>query len=390
MIVEHLSLVDFRNYAEAELDLQPGTNLLVGRNGQGKTNLAEAIAYLATLGSHRVTSDAPLVRDGKDAAFVRARLAHGTRTVTLELQVNKQGSNKARVSGNPVRTNELPRYAQAVLFAPEDLQIVRGDPSSRRRFADQLLVQRTPRMASVIADYDRTLRQRTTLLKSARARGMKVEQLTTLEVWDDKLMSLGTQIIDARIRLARDLTDPLAAAYAAIAGEDHAPGLAWALSIGGEDPEEDENAREVTAGDIAAQFRAALEAKRAQEIERGLTLVGPHRDDLVLRLRGLPVKGYASHGEGWSIVLSLRLASAELLRQESPGGDPILILDDVFAELDAARRGRLAGVVADYEQVIVTAAVARDIPEALRAGAVRIEAGKILGPLAEHPFEESS
>ena len=179
-------------------------------------------------------------------------------------------------------------------------------------------------------------------------------------------------------------------AYAAIAGEDHAPGLAWALSIGGEDPEEDENAREVTAGDIAAQFRAALEAKRAQEIERGLTLVGPHRDDLVLRLRGLPVKGYASHGEGWSIVLSLRLASAELLRQESPGGDPILILDDVFAELDAARRGRLAGVVADYEQVIVTAAVARDIPEALRAGAVRIEAGKILGPLAEHPFEESS
>ncbi|MGO1235079.1 MAG: DNA replication/repair protein RecF [Microbacterium gubbeenense] len=390
MIVEHLSLVDFRNYAEAELDLQPGTNLLVGRNGQGKTNLAEAIAYLATLGSHRVTSDAPLVRDGKDAAFVRARLAHGTRTVTLELQVNKQGSNKARVSGNPVRTNELPRYAQAVLFAPEDLQIVRGDPSSRRRFADQLLVQRTPRMASVIADYDRTLRQRTTLLKSARARGMKVEQLTTLEVWDDKLIALGTQIIDARIRLARDLTDPLAAAYAAIAGEDHAPGLAWALSIGGEDPEEDENAREVTAGDIAAQFRAALEAKRAQEIERGLTLVGPHRDDLVLRLRGLPVKGYASHGEGWSIVLSLRLASAELLRQESPGGDPILILDDVFAELDAARRGRLAGVVADYEQVIVTAAVARDIPEALRAGAVRIEAGKILGPLAEHPFEESS
>lgn len=390
MIVEHLSLVDFRNYAEAELDLQPGTNLLVGRNGQGKTNLAEAIAYLATLGSHRVTSDAPLVRNGKDAAFIRARLAHGTRTVTLELQVNKQGSNKARVSGNPVRANELPRYAQAVLFAPEDLQIVRGDPSSRRRFADQLLVQRTPRMASVIADYDRTLKQRTTLLKSARARGMKVEQLTTLEVWDDKLIALGSQIIDARIRLARDLTDPLAAAYAAIVGEDHGPGLAWALSIGGADPEEDEDAHEIAAGDTAAQFRAALEAKRSQEVERGLTLVGPHRDDLVLRLRGLPVKGYASHGEGWSIVLSLRLASAELLRQESPGGDPILILDDVFAELDAARRGRLAGVVAGYEQVIVTAAVARDIPEPLRAGAVRIEAGRILGPLAEHPFEESS
>jgi len=389
VIVEHLSLVDFRNYAEAELDLRPGTNLLVGRNGQGKTNLAEAVAYLATLGSHRVTSDAPLVRDGEDAAFVRARLAHGSRTVTLELQINKQGSNKARVSGNPVRANELPRYAQAVLFAPEDLQIVRGDPSARRRFADQLLVQRTPRMASIIADYDRTLKQRTTLLKSARARGMKIEQLTTLEVWDDKLIALGSQIIDARVRLARDLEDPLARAYAAIAGEDHEPGVAWALSIGGTDPEEDE-ASEIAVGDTPAQFRAALLAKRAQELERGLTLVGPHRDDLVLRLRGLPVKGYASHGEGWSIVLSLRLASAELLRQESPGGDPILILDDVFAELDAARRARLADVVADYEQVIVTAAVARDIPESLRGGAVRIESGRILGPLAEHPFEESS
>ncbi|MGO2096968.1 MAG: DNA replication/repair protein RecF [Candidatus Microbacterium stercoravium] len=388
MIVEHLSLVDFRNYAEAELDLRPGTNLLVGRNGQGKTNLAEAVAYLATLGSHRVTSDAPLVRDGKEAAFVRARLAHGSRTVTLELQINKQGSNKARVSGNPVRANELPRYAQAVLFAPEDLQIVRGDPSARRRFADQLLVQRTPRMASIIADYDRTLKQRTTLLKSARARGMKIEQLTTLEVWDDKLIALGSQIIDARVRLARDLEEPLARAYAAIAGEDHEPGVAWALSIGGTDPEEDE-ASEIAVGDTSAQFRAALLAKRAQELERGLTLVGPHRDDLVLRLRGLPVKGYASHGEGWSIVLSLRLASAELLRQESPGGDPILILDDVFAELDAARRARLADVVADYEQVIVTAAVARDIPESLRGGAVRIESGRILGPLAEHPFEES-
>jgi len=390
VIVEHLSLVDFRNYAHAELDLRPGTNLLVGRNGQGKTNLAEAVAYLATLGSHRVSADAPLVREGRDAAFVRARLAHGSRTVTLELQVNKQGSNKARISGNPVRTNELPRYAQAVLFAPEDLQIVRGDPGMRRRFADQLLVQRTPRMASVLADYDRTLKQRTTLLKSARARGMRVEQLTTLDVWDDKLIALGSQIIDARDRLAADLMDPLARAYAAIAGDDHAPQLAWALSIGGADPEEEDGSDATTvAGQTAEQFRRALVDKRAQELERGLTLVGPHRDDLVLRLRGLPVKGYASHGESWSVALSLRLASAELLRAESPGGDPILILDDVFAELDAARRARLAGVVADYEQVIVTAAVARDIPEQLREHAIRIEAGEILGPLRDHPLEES-
>ncbi|GAA4772414.1 DNA replication/repair protein RecF [Microbacterium gilvum] len=390
MIVEHLSLVDFRNYAQAELALEPGPNVLVGRNGQGKTNLAEAIAYLATLGSHRVSADAPLVRDGKDAAFVRARLAHGQRRVTLELQINKQGANRARVSGSPVRASELPRYAQVVLFAPEDLQIVRGDPSQRRRFADQLLVQRTPRMAGVIADYERTLRQRTALLKSARARRITGTQLSTLDVWDDKLVALGSELIDARTRLAQDLAEPVAAAYAGVAGEDHRPRLAWALSVRGGDPEEGDAHEDEAAGTTAELFRAALAARRPQELERGLTLVGPHRDDLLLTVRGLPVKGYASHGESWSVALSLRLASAELLRGESQGGDPVLILDDVFAELDAHRRRRLAGVVAGFEQVVVTAAVAADVPEPLRANAVRIEAGAVLGPLADHPIGPSS
>lgn len=386
MIVEHLSLKDFRNYAEAELALGAGPHVLVGSNGQGKTNLAEAIAYLATLGSHRVSSDAPLVREGCDAAFVRARLRHGARTVQLELQINKQGSNRARVGGAPVRTGELPRYAQAVLFAPEDLQIVRGNPSERRRFADQLLVQRTPRMASVLADYERTLKQRTTLLKSARARGMSSAQLPTLDVWDDKLVALGSEVIDARVRLAEDLQEPLARAYEGVAGADHAPELGWALTIHGADPEEGDDAEHAGEGQTAAAFRAALAAKRPQELERGLTLVGPHRDDLSLRLRGLPVKGYASHGESWSVALGLRLASAELLRAESPGGDPVLILDDVFAELDAGRRGRLAHVVAGYEQVLVTAAVARDVPDELRGDAIRIEDGRVLGPLSEHPL----
>ncbi|WP_309069354.1 DNA replication/repair protein RecF, partial [Microbacterium sp.] len=274
-----------------------------------------------------------------------------------------------------------------VLFAPEDLQIVRGDPSSRRRFADQLLIQRTPRMSAVLADYDRTLRQRTALLKSARARGLKAAQLPTLDVWDDKLVALGSEIIDARTRLAQDLSAPVSAAYAAIAGEDHRPQLEWALSVRGGDPEEGDDHQDIGAGATAELFRAALADKRAAELDRGLTLVGPHRDDLVLRVRGLPVKGYASHGESWSVALALRLASAELLRAESPGGDPVLILDDVFAELDADRRARLAGVVADYEQVVVTAAVAGDVPEALRANAVRIEAGRVLGPLSEHPLE---
>ncbi|MBZ4487190.1 DNA replication/repair protein RecF [Microbacterium sp. cx-55] len=378
MIVEQLSLVDFRNYAHAELALAPGANLLVGRNGQGKTNLVEAITYLATLGSHRVSADAPLVRSGADAAIVRTRLAHGERRVILEIQINKQGSNKARVGGAPVRSSELPRYAQVVLFAPEDLQIVRGDPSARRRFADQLLVQRAPRMSGVLGDYDRVLRQRTALLKSARARGLRAEALPTLDVWDDKLIALGTEIIEARARLARELHPPLVEAYAAIAGADHSPEIEWATSIAGADPEEDTAATTIVAsGDTAEAFRAALTAKRSAEIERGVTLVGPHRDDLVLRIRSLPVKGYASHGESWSVALGLRLASAQLLRAESSLGDPIVILDDVFAELDADRRMRLATLVGDFQQVIVTAAVEADVPAGLRGRTVRIDAGQI-------------
>ena len=400
MIVEQLSLVDFRNYAVADVTLAAGANVFVGRNGQGKTNLAEAIGYFATLGSHRVSQDAPMVRDGADAAIVRMRLAYGERRVLLESQLNRTGSTKARVNGSPVKTSELPRYAQVVLFAPEDLQIVRADPSARRRFADQLLIQRAPRMAGVLGDYDRVLKQRTALLKSARARGIRGDALSTLDVWDDKLVALGTDIIRARLALAADLAGPVAAAYTAIAGEDHRPELEWALSIGGGDPEDDVDAGAGDAGssdpraapsppaqaaEIQAQFRAALADKRAAELDRGLTLVGPHRDDLLLRVRGLPVKGYASHGESWSVALSLRLASAELLRAQSQLGDPILILDDVFAELDADRRARLAALVEGYEQVVVTAAVEADVPLALRARTVRVVAGTII---AEDELEE--
>ncbi|RZI96513.1 MAG: DNA replication/repair protein RecF, partial [Microbacterium sp.] len=386
MIVEQLSLVDFRNYAVAEVSLHAGTNVFVGRNGQGKTNLAEAIGYFATLGSHRVSQDAPMVRDGANAAIVRTRLAHGDRRIILEAQLNRTGSNKARVNGSPVKTAELPRYAQVVLFAPEDLQIVRGDPSSRRRFADQLLIQRAPRMAGVLSDYERVLKQRTALLKSARARGMRGDELTTLDVWDDKLVQLGSQVIRARLALAADLAGPLAQAYSTIAGADHRPELEWTLTIDGATADDDDPAglRDETTStsnasssvhvaaarsseDIEAAFRQVLTAKRVAELERGVTLVGPHRDDLLLRVRGLPVKGYASHGESWSVALSLRLASAQLLREHSMLGDPVLILDDVFAELDSDRRARLASVVADFEQVIVTAAVEADVPPELRS-----------------------
>lgn len=396
MIVEQLSLVDFRNYAVADVSLHAGTNVFVGRNGQGKTNLAEAIGYFATLGSHRVSQDAPMVRDGANAAIVRTRLAHGDRRIILEAQLNRTGSNKARVNGSPVKSAELPRYAQVVLFAPEDLQIVRGDPSSRRRFADQLLIQRAPRMAGVLGDYDRVLKQRTALLKSARARGIRGDELSTLDVWDDKLVQLGSQVIRARLALAADLAGPLADAYSTIAGADHRPELEWMLTIDGATSDDDDaaSAGEESASssegsssvhaaaarssaDVEAAFRQVLATKRAAELERGVTLVGPHRDDLLLRVRGLPVKGYASHGESWSVALSLRLASARLLREHSMLGDPVLILDDVFAELDSDRRARLAGVVADFEQVIVTAAVEADVPQELRTRTVYVEAGTI-------------
>ncbi|MEO2134922.1 MULTISPECIES: DNA replication/repair protein RecF [unclassified Microbacterium] len=392
MIVEQLSLVDFRNYAAADVTLDAGANVFVGRNGQGKTNLAEAIGFFATLGSHRVSQDAPMVRDGADAAIVRMRLAYGDRRVMLEAQVNRTGSNKARVNGSPVKTSELPRYAQVVLFAPEDLQIVRSDPSARRRFADQLLIQRAPRMAGVLSDYDRVLKQRTALLKSARARGVRGDALSTLDVWDDKLVQLGTDVIRARLALVDDLAGPVARAYTAIAGADHRPEMEWMLSIGGLDPDDDDIAavdgspatvRGLGAGDIQRIFREQLVAVRASELERGLTLVGPHRDDLLLRVRGLPVKGYASHGESWSVALALRLASAELLRAQSQLGDPVLILDDVFAELDADRRSRLAALVEGYEQVVVTAAVEEDVPAALRARTVRVVAGTIVAADAD-------
>lgn len=377
VIVEQLSLVDFRNYAVADLRLHSGPNVLVGRNGQGKTNLVEAVAFFATLGSHRVWTDAPMVRHGTDFAIVRERLTHGDRHVLLEVQINRQGSNRARVNGSPVKPAELPRYAQVVLFAPEDLQIVRGDPSARRRFADDLLVQRAPRMNAVLGDYDRVLRQRNALLKSARARGIPAGKLSTLEVWDDKLVTVGTQIVDARVALADALAGPLNDAYAAIAGADHAPALSWSRSIDGADPDEGVDAAPRSSSDTAAAFWAALAARRTAELDRGVTLVGPHRDDLILSVRGLPVKGYASHGESWSMALALRLASARLLREQSQLGDPVLILDDVFAELDADRRQRLAELVAEYEQVIVTAAVGTDVPDRLRAHIVHVHDGVI-------------
>lgn len=384
MIVTQLSLTDFRNYESLEVELRPGSNLFVGSNGQGKTNLVEALGYLSTLGSHRVSVDHAMIRQGQDSAIVRARLAHAGRDVLAEVQLNRSAANRAQVNRSAIKTRELPRYFSSVLFAPEDLALVRGEPSGRRKFMDELLVLRSPRLSAVIADYDRVLRQRNTLLKSARASGLKETQLGTLEIWDERLVALGSEIIQARTTLVSELAPEVTIAYTAIAGSDHAATLSTQLSIfssSTDDEATDETATRsgVVAAESAADgFRAALARLRRAELDRGLTLAGPHRDDLVLGLNGLAARGYASHGESWSFALALKLASAAVLRREASLGDPVLILDDVFAELDESRRARLADAVGDFEQVLITAAVFDDVPESLAAHVVRIRAGKIV------------
>ncbi|TDQ01853.1 MULTISPECIES: DNA replication/repair protein RecF [unclassified Leifsonia] len=383
MRVTHLSLTDFRNYRTAEVPFAAGANLFVGRNGQGKTNLVESLGYLSTLGSHRVSSDQAMIRKDADAAIVRARIQHDGREILVEVQLNRSSPNRAQVNRAAIKPRELPRYFSSVLFAPEDLALVRGEPGIRRRFLDQLLIQRNPRFSAVIADYERVLKQRNTLLKSARASRVREDQLGTLEIWDDRLVQLGSELMDARLDLVGRLSDPLVAAYRSVAGDDHHPRLLPQLTIFGAHVDEDEGATEEdvtgSAGVATPEaFRRALAAVRRKELDRGLTLVGPHRDDVLFELNVLPAKGYASHGESWSFALALKLASAELLRQESTTGDPVLILDDVFAELDQARRRMLATAVAGYEQVLITAAVYDDVPDQLTAHTIRIEAGSIV------------
>lgn len=383
MRVTHLSLTDFRNYRTAEVPFAAGANLFVGRNGQGKTNLVESLGYLSTLGSHRVSSDQAMIRKDADAAIVRARIQHDGRELLVEVQLNRGSPNRAQVNRAAIKPRELPRYFSSVLFAPEDLALVRGEPGIRRRFLDQLLIQRNPRFSAVIADYERVLKQRNTLLKSARASRVREDQLGTLEIWDDRLIQLGSELMDARLDLVTRLSDPLIAAYRSVAGDDHHPRLVPQLTIHGAHVEDDdESESETVTGSAgvgtAEAFRRALAGVRRKELDRGLTLVGPHRDDVLFELNGLPAKGYASHGESWSFALALKLASAELLRRESTTGDPVLILDDVFAELDQARRRMLATAVSGYEQVLITAAVYEDVPDELTAHTVRIEGGAIV------------
>jgi len=379
--VSRLSLVDFRSYPEADVDLGPGVTAFVGRNGQGKTNLVEAVDYVARLASHRVAGDAPLVRFGADHAVVRAVVVRDGREALLEVQINPGRSNRARVNRSPLpRARELLGLVRTVLFSPDDLALVKGDPSERRRFLDDLLVQRAPRFAGVRADYDRVLKQRNSLLKTAgQARrsgsrsGRGDTALATLGVWDTHLASTGAELLAARLTLVEDLRPLVAAAYESVAHGATRTDAAMTYKASLELPT---GAGAPARDALAAALLAEVERRRDDEVDRGISLVGPHRDDLALSLGPLPVRGYASHGESWSMALALRLASYELLR--AGGDDPILILDDVFAELDTDRRERLAELVADAEQVLVTAAVPDDIPAALAGVRVDVVDGKVL------------
>lgn len=398
MHVSHLSLADFRSYARAEVPLDPGVTAFVGPNGQGKTNLVEAIGYLATLGSHRVSTDAPLVRMGADRAVIRAAVTQGERQQLVELELNPGRANRARINrSSQVRPRDVLGIVRTVLFAPEDLALVKGDPGERRRFLDELVTARSPRMAAVRSDYERVLKQRNTLLKSAamaRRHGGRSMDLSTLDVWDQHLARTGAELLAQRLDLIATLLPLADKAYEQLAPGGGPLGLAYKSSAAAEAVGEVGGAAVGEAGGAGVESGAALDGGgartrealyevllasladvRKQEIDRGVTLVGPHRDDMTLRLGDLPAKGYASHGESWSFALALRLASYELLRSE--GSEPVLILDDVFAELDARRRERLAELVAPGEQVLVTAAVDDDVPGVLVGTRFAVSGGEV-------------
>lgn len=384
MHIKHLSLSNFRNYSTLELPLQPGVNLLVGRNGQGKTNLVEAIFYAATLNSHRVSGYLPLVKHQQDKAVLRILAGFEDRENLIELELNVSGANRARINRSDTpRVRDVLGLVSAVIFSPEDLDIVKRDPSNRRAFIDDLLVQLTPRLAGVFSDYDRVLKQRNTLLKTSRNLPKDSPGLETLAAWDDSLIKLGTEIIAFRQDLIKRIAAPLLSSYDAIADEKNNPSIKYKSSLTGSNIVEPEVFVEdflVTSDreEIETQFRTKLELVKAKELERGISLVGPHRDDLVLYLGDYPAKGFVSHGESWSYALALKLASAQLLREEARAGDPILILDDVFAELDSTRRTRLANLVSDNEQVLITAAVVEDVPTELSANRIFVTAGEIV------------
>lgn len=373
MYVDHLTLADYRSYRSVDVALQAGVSVFIGANGQGKTNLVEAIEFLSTLTSHRVASEVPLVRAGAERAVVRAGVRAGLgddRRILLEIEINPGKANRARLNRSPLsRARDLVGMLRTVVFSPEDLSVVKGDPAARRGFLDALVVNRWPRMAGVRADYDRILKQRNTLLKSMSGRQASPDDYAeeTLEVWNGQLAAVGSELLAARLDTLADLMPHAADAYAGIAPTNNVAAADYRSSV------DLDGVRDRV--ELAAALTAGMSERRADEVRRGVSLVGPHRDDVALNLGELPAKGYASHGESWSFALSLKLGAFQLLRAD--GIEPVLVLDDVFAELDVTRRERLAAGVIEAEQVLVTAAVRADVPGVLAGQRFRVADGVV-------------
>ena len=374
MYVQHLSLTDFRSYGQVEVPLEAGITVFVGPNGVGKTNIVEAIGYLASMSSHRVSTDKPLIAFDAERALIRGRLIRGAQTTSVEVEINADRANRARINrANPVRASDAAGILRTVLFAPEDLTLVKGDPSSRRRFLDELMVTLLPHRAGISTDYERVLKQRNALLKSARISGkFSASHEATLDVWDQHLAQAGARLLHARLAVLAQLQPHLERAYRQLTDGSKTAEAIYRSTLSGPPGDGAPSGGDDLLGafgveDLTDRFIAELLAQRKRELDRGISLVGPHRDDVELILGGTIAKGYASHGETWSLALALRLGSYYLLMDDdqTPGAGPVLILDDVFAELDASRRKKLAAIVSGAEQVLVTAAVGEDIPEAL-------------------------
>jgi DNA replication and repair protein RecF len=375
MRVARIELVDFRSYPHVDVTLDAGVSAFIGPNGQGKTNLVEAVAYVATLSSHRVATDAPLIRLGGERAIIRVAVVKDDREIVVEIELQAGRSNRARLNRTSLpRSRDVLGVLRTVTFAPEDLSLIKGDPAERRRYLDELLIARAPRFGGVRHDYDRVVKQRTALLKTAaqaRRAGRSVADLRTLDVWDAHLARIGAEVLTARLELVQSIGPLVDKAYESLAGETSAGPVVmeYRSSLGADLPSG--ASREV----VEAALLAQAAASRVDELDRGVCLVGPHRDDLLLRLGPLPARGYASHGEAWAYALGLRLAAYDLLAAD--GAQPVLLLDDVFAELDVGRRERLAQLVRHAEQVIVTAAVPEDVPESLDGARFDVMAGEV-------------
>ena len=360
MRVTHLSLTDFRSYSHLNLEFEPGQNIFIGENGEGKTNIIEALMYLALLSSHRISTDQPLVKLGSERAYIRAKVESDDRSTLLELEINAAKANRAKINQNPARSQkELLGIVKSICFSPEDLDLVRGDPSERRSFMDQLLIQRSPRLAGVITDYERALKQRNSLLKSRAP-------IAALEPWNEHLANFGSEVVAGRLMLIKEIEPLFQNAYKNISEKKEAS-LGYKSSIPSPSINKAENKEKIL---------AVINELNIQERERGVSLVGPHRDDLLLNLGDHPVKGYASHGESWSIALSLRLASYQLFIND--GDKPILILDDVFSELDEGRREKLMAISSTAEQTFITVAVASDLPPEITGTRFKVTSGKVV------------